>query len=276
MTGRPMVAAEGLRVAYGAGPVVDGVDLRVMAGEWVSILGPNGSGKTTLLRAIGSYLQPVDGAVSVAGRGAASYGRRELARMLAAVGVDLPAEFPLSVSDFVMLGRIPHGSGWGWTAGRDQAVVEHALEQTGMTRFADRPLDRLSAGERQRALLARALAQEPAVLLLDEPTAHLDIHRQVETLDMLAQFKARNGLTVIAVLHDINLAALYSDRLVLMRDGRVVAEGPPADTLTRENVERVFGCRVAIQRHPERPVPQVVVLGARPAGASRSGAETGG
>lgn len=274
MTARVMLAAGGLRVAYGGGVVLDQVDLRVRAGEWVTILGPNGSGKTTLLRAIGAYLEPLAGSVHVDGRPAASYRREELARIMAAVGVNVPGDFPLAVSEFVMLGRIPHAPGWGSPGSRDHQAVARALEQTGTATLADRSLDQLSAGERQRALVARALAQEPAVLLLDEPTVHLDICRQVEMLDLLARLRAATGLTILAVLHDINLAALYSDRLVLMRDGRPVAAGPPARVLTAETLEAVFGCRVAVQPHPLRPVPQVLVIPGEAAGPAGETAET--
>lgn len=268
------VAVTGLRVGYGGRLVLDGVDLRVGPGQWVSILGPNGSGKTTLLRAVGAYLKPVSGTVTVDGRPAASFGRRELARLLAAVGVDLPPDFPLAVGEYVMLGRIPHSSGWGWEDACDRQAVARALEQTGTAGLADRPMDRLSAGERQRAQLARALAQEPAVLLLDEPTVHLDISRQVELLDLLQRLRSETGLTVLAVLHDINLAALYSDLLVLMRDGRPVASGPPARVLTAETLEAVYGCPVVVQRHPLCPVPQVFVIPGRAAGAAGPAAET--
>ena len=256
-----VIEVAGIRVAYAAEPVLDGLSLAVAEGEWLGILGPNGSGKTTLLRTLSGYLPARAGHVLIEGRPVAAYGARERALRLAAVGSGFTAEVPLTVAEYVALGRTPHLAGpWGRERAGDWEAVRAALERVGVAGLAGRPVAELSAGERQRVVLARALAQEPRILLLDEPTSHLDIGHQVEVMDLLDRLRRSLGLTLVAVLHDLNLAALYCDRLLLLREGRVLAAGSPAEVLTPARLREAYGCDVLVQRHPVAGVPQVVLL----------------
>ncbi|HEY8414629.1 MAG TPA: ABC transporter ATP-binding protein [Thermaerobacter sp.] len=264
-----IIEVEGVRIAYESEPVLDGLSLRVRPGEWLGILGPNGSGKTTLLRAISGYLPARAGHVLIDGRPLAAYTPGERARRMAAVGAELPTEVPLRVLEYVALGRTPHLGGWGREGPRDWQIIGQAMERAGVTALAERPLSRLSAGERQKVMIARALAQEPRILLVDEPTSHLDIRHQMDIMDLFADLRARLGLTLIAVLHDINLASLYCDRLVLLREGRVFAAGEPACVITAECIRQVYGCDVLVQPHPTAGVPQVMLMRTGRAGTPR-------
>lgn len=255
-----VIEVAGVRIGYGAEPVLDGFSLRVGPGEWLGILGPNGSGKTTLLRAISGYLPARAGHVLIEGRPLAAYSSSERARRMAAVGADLPLDVPLRVVEYVALGRTPHLGGWGREGPRDWRAVGEAMERAGVAALAERPITRLSAGERQKVMIARALAQEPRILLVDEPTSHLDIRHQMEIMDLFADLRDRLGLTLIAVLHDINLASLYCDRLVLLREGRVFAAGEPARVITAECIRQVYGCDVLVHPHPTAGVPQVMLM----------------
>ena len=257
----------GVRVGYAATPVLDGVTLEVGAGEWLAVAGPNGSGKTTLLRTLSGYLRPQAGWVRLEGTDLAAWRPTARARRLAVAGVESGPGSGLTVAEYVALGRTPHLEGlWGWEGPRDREAVARALAWVGLADQAHRPLDVLSAGQRQKALLARALAQEPAVLLLDEPTNHLDLRHQVEIMDLLDGLRRRLGLTLVAVLHDLNLAALYCQRLVLMEAGRVVAAGPPAQVMRPDVLGRVYGCPVLVVPHPRLGVPQVALLPGGPSG----------
>ncbi|MCB9546248.1 MAG: ABC transporter ATP-binding protein [Myxococcales bacterium] len=248
-----MIAAHQLAVPFGLAP---GLDLAIEAGERVAILGPNGAGKTTLIRALAG-LQPLRGGeVRLDGRPLTAWSARERARRLAWVPQDTDAAPDFTVGEVVALGRLPWRRGWRGPTPADAAAIARALEHAGLTALADRPLARLSGGERQRVVFARALAQTPAVLLLDEPTAHLDLAHRAGLLARLAGTDA--SLTVVAVLHDVNLAALYFPRLVLIAGGRVLADGAPADVLTPALLEAAYGVPVRVLPHPETGTPQVL------------------
>lgn len=253
------IELDGVRVAYAAREAVAGVTLRVESGEWLGILGPNGAGKTTLLRVLGGYLRTAGGRVALLGRPLAAYPAAQRARVLAAAGSEPPGEFAFTVAEYVLLGRTPHAGSWWLDAPADWEEVYRALDLTGTVPLAGRRLDELSSGERQRVHLARALAQRPRVLLLDEPTAHLDLQHQVEVMQLLERLRAREGLTVVAALHDLNLAALYCRRLVLMDGGRVYAAGEPAEVLREDHLRAVYRCPVRVVAHPEAGVPQVLL-----------------
>lgn len=254
---RAILEVAGVHCAYDAHPVLSGVTFRMAPGDVVAVVGPNGSGKTTLLRVVARALRPSAGAVYLDGRDVRQQSGTAVARVLAVVQQDPLPEVGFTVEELVMLGRLPHQNGWAGSRPADLEAVARALEQTGTTHLAERAADRLSGGERQKVLLARALAQEPRVLLLDEPTAHLDIQHQVEVMDLLGRLAAERGLTVLAVFHDLNLAAGYARRCILMAEGRIRAMGPPGDVLTRENLEAVYGCPVAVGRHPVTGAPVV-------------------
>ncbi|MFD7712612.1 ABC transporter ATP-binding protein [Streptomyces sp. NPDC059785] len=230
--------------------VVDGVTLVLRPGETVGLLGPNGSGKSTLLRLLAGVLAPSAGVVTLDGRPLRRTGRRAVARRVATVDQHSHTQTELTVRDVVALGRIPHRSAWSSATAEDARAVTAALERTGLTDRAGQSWHTLSGGERQRTQIARALAQEPRELLLDEPTNHLDIQHQLDLLDLVAGLP----VTTVIALHDLNIAAMYCDRLLVLRDGRAVAEGTPADVLTPSLIERVYGVRAEVTAEPGHPV----------------------
>ena len=256
----PALDVRGVEFSYGRGPVLRGIEVEIGAGERVALIGPNGSGKTTLLRLMSGFLRPDRGEVRLGGTLLTQYSRRELARRVAVVPQTLEVPFAFTVEELVLMGRTPYMSPWGGPGPRDVTVVREAMERMGVSFLEDRLYPELSGGERQRVVLALALAQEPQILLLDEPTAHLDINHQVEVLDLVHVLNRESGLTVVAAMHDLNLAALYFQRLLLLEGGRIVADGPPQEVLEAQRIARAFGAEVRIQPHPVRGVPQVILL----------------
>ena len=222
------------------------VDVRVAPGEMLAILGPNGSGKTTLLRLMSGLLRPDGGRLRVLEQDPARGSRRELARRLAVVGQQAELGFPYSVLEVVLMGRAPHLEGFHLENAQDLAAAESALEATGLVHLAGRRFDTLSSGERQRVVVARALAQAPEVLLLDEPAAHLDIRQQTSLYDLMADLNRTRGLTVVSVLHDLNLASLYFGRVAMLRAGRLAALGAPEDVITYTSIREVFDTDVYV------------------------------
>jgi len=239
----PIVQMTGVDFAYGARPALREVAFSAREGEFVGLLGPNGAGKSTLIRLVAGLLAPGAGAVRLGGLDPHAAPRRQVARVCALVPQEPRLDWPFTVRQAVMMGRAAHQGLLALPGKYDVGAVEGALSACDLTRLADRRLDALSGGERRRVFFARALAQEPRVLLLDEPTAFLDLAHQVAAMEM-ARVAARGGLCVVAVLHDLNQAAAACDRLVVMDAGRVVAEGPPAEVLTAERVTQVWGVPV--------------------------------
>jgi len=264
--------ARNLSFAYFHQPVLREVSLTLRLGERVGLIGPNGSGKTTLLRLLSGVLPPSQGEVSLDGLALRRLSRQEIARRIAVVPQELLVPFAFTVQEMVAMGRLPHAAR-GWKAllrgenKDDRRAVEAALLATGTVDLADRLFNELSGGERQRVMIALALAQEPEVLLLDEPTVHLDLAHQVEVLELIARLNVEHGLTVLAVLHDLNLAALYFPRLVLLERGQIVGEGEPAQVLSEETIARVFGAAVRVVPHPTADRPHIIVLPSGPAKA---------
>lgn len=244
-------------------PAVDGVSIDVPAGACTAVLGPNGSGKSTLLRLLLGTLAPAAGEVELDDRPVAAWKRGEIARTVGVVPQGEEATFPTSVRELVAMGRYPHLGPWRREGERDRRAIERAMQRCDVLAFAHRPVSTLSGGERQRVRVARALAQEPAALALDEPTAALDVSHEMAIFELLREL-GRGGTTVLLVTHNLNLAARYADRLVLLDRGRVAATGTPAEVLTREAIERVYGWPVRIGRHegpgPDEGAPQVVPL----------------
>ncbi|WP_020134901.1 ABC transporter ATP-binding protein [Streptomyces sp. 351MFTsu5.1] len=229
--------------------VVDGVTLALRPGETVGLLGPNGSGKSTLLRLLAGVLAPTAGVVALDGRPLPEVGRRATARRIATVEQHADTGTELTVQDVVALGRIPHRRAWTPPTAADAAAVTEALARTGLTDRAAQSWHTLSGGERQRAQIARALAQQPRELLLDEPTNHLDIQHQLDLLTLVVSLP----VTTVIALHDLNLAAMYCDRLLVLREGRAVAEGTPAEVLTPALIEQVYGVRAEVTHDPGHP-----------------------
>lgn len=254
---------EGATLGYRGGPVVRAVDLELPPGGFVGLIGPNASGKTTLLKAMSRVLRPRQGRATLDGEDLWRLPPMAVARSVAAVAQGLPPAFPLLAQELVLMGRLPHLRRFQGEGPRDLAVARRALSLTGTLPLADRSLAELSGGERQRLSIARALAQEPKYLLLDEPTAHLDINYKVELLDLLRRLNRVEGMAVLVILHDLNLAALYCDQLVLLRDGRVHARGSPEAVLLASHLQEVYGSHTVISRHPIRGVPQVTLVPGR-------------
>ncbi|MFN7974222.1 MAG: ABC transporter ATP-binding protein [Acidobacteriota bacterium] len=230
---------------YGATPVVDGVSVEARPGQLLGILGPNGSGKTTLLRLMIGILRPTRGSVTLGGRAIDGIPRRELARQVALVPQDSTVDFPFTVTELVLLGRTPHLPVLGLESPRDVTAAEKAMDACGVRSFASRSVHELSGGELRRVLIARALAQETPVLLLDEPTGGLDIHHQVAIFELLRR-EARAGRTVVVVVHDLNLAACYCDALVLLKSGRALAQGGVEEVLSYRIVREAYGVDVYV------------------------------
>ena len=257
----PGLVAEALTLGYGDRAVVEGLDLALAPGRITSIVGANGCGKSTLLRALARLLRPREGRLLLDGAPLADYRSRELARLLGLLPQSPVAPEGIVVSDLVGRGRHPHQRAMSRWSARDTEAVAAALEATGIADLADRPVDELSGGQRQRVWIAMALAQETDVLLLDEPTTFLDVAHQIEVLDLLADLNAERGTTIVMVLHDLNLAARYSDVLVAVRDGRVRACGPPEDVLDPELVRDVFGLESRVIPDPVSGTPLVLPVG---------------
>lgn len=239
------IALDGVTVTLGGRTVVRDVTTTVGVGEWVALIGPNGAGKTTLLRAVAGLVRH-DGAVSLLGAPAAGLGRRERARRLAVVPQEPETPPWLTVAEYVLLGRTPHLGSLAREGAADREAAARALARLDLLPFSDRTLGTLSGGERQRVVVARALAQEASIVLLDEPTAALDIGHQQQALELLDALRVSEGLTLVAAMHDLTLAAQYADRIILLGEGRVVADGPPADVLTEPLLAEHYGASVRV------------------------------
>lgn len=245
-----LLAAKNLSFRYGEREVLAGVDLRVGEGELSVLLGPNGAGKSTLLKLFSGLLRPQDGEVTVLGRAPSSYGRREMARILSVVGQDPPLDFPMSVEEYVMLGRFPHQGFFDAGTVEDLREVERALAMTGLAELRGRGLHEISAGERQRATVARAIAQGARAMLLDEPTAYLDIYHRVAFFEIITRLKETCGVGALVASHDLSLCAEYGERIFLLSGGRVKADGTPEEVLTPENILAAFGVTALCDRNP--------------------------
>jgi ABC-type cobalamin/Fe3+-siderophores transport system ATPase subunit len=248
-----VIELRGVTVAYRGRPALRDVDLQVSAGERVALVGPNGAGKSTLLRAITGVAEPVVGEVRLAGERVAGLERGRVARHLAVVPQQATLPFSTRVEELVALGRLPHEDAIRGPRPADRAAVAAAIERVGVGHLLGRDVRELSLGERQLVLIALAVAQAAPILVLDEPTVHLDLRHQVGTMELLVDLNERDGVTVVAVLHDLGLAALFFPRVVLVDRGRVAADGPPLEVLSDERIREVFGVDPAIVRLPSMP-----------------------
>jgi iron complex transport system ATP-binding protein len=241
------VAVRGLNLFYGQRRILREIELSVAVGEFLVLIGPNGTGKTSLLKAMAG-LVPAEGEIAILGHPLAEYSRRQLARELAVVPQLTTSDFPFTVAETVLMGRSPHLGLLELEGSEDSRLARQAMEFTEIAHLAGRRLDELSGGERQRVLIARAICQQPRIILLDEPTASLDPAHQVRILDLLEQLRRQQGMTVLMVSHDLNLAAMYGGRLALMSEGRITGVGTPAEVLTVERLEACYGCRMEVAR----------------------------
>ncbi len=251
------LAAAGVSGGYGPTVVIDQVDIEIPDGSFTAIIGPNACGKSTLLRMLAKLLSPRAGAVLLDGADVRSYATKEFARRLGLLPQTPLAPEGITVTDLVGRGRYPHQSVFSQWSRRDEEAVERAMAATRVADLADRHLDELSGGQRQRVWIAMALAQETPLLLLDEPTTYLDVAHQFEVLELIDRLRAE-GRTIVAVLHDLNHAARFADHLIAMRDGRILAQGPPSELITAETVERVFGLRSRVIPDPDTGTPVVL------------------
>ncbi|HEX6400454.1 MAG TPA: ABC transporter ATP-binding protein, partial [Actinomycetota bacterium] len=259
MSPEPLLELSGIRAGYGDLEVLRAVSLSVRRGEVVGLVGPNGCGKTTLVRVASRALAPSAGTVRVSGRDPYAVSARQAARLVAVVPQDVIPAFPFHVLDFVLMGRAPYLSRWVGGGPEDWARAREAMAAVGVQHLADRPMDELSGGERRRAVLAQALAQDAPVLLLDEPTTHLDVRHVVEFHAIVRRLAAERGVAVVAVLHDLTLAAALADRLVAMSAGEVVADGAPEEVVTRSLLRSVYGVHADVETSTATGRPAVVL-----------------
>lgn len=248
--------ADAISLDRGGRLIIDGIDCTVEAGSFTALIGPNGAGKSTLLHLIAGVDPLTSGTLALGGRDARALRRRDRARFTALVEQQADTDLELDVLDVVLLGRTPHLPLLGGPGAKDAEIAEVALQRAGALAYIDRRFQELSGGERQRVLLARALAQEPTLLLMDEPTNHLDIQAQLHTLGLMRSL-AHGGVAVLAALHDLTLAARHADQVIVLDHGRVVASGPPAETLTPELIELVYKVRADVMPHPVDGTPLI-------------------
>jgi iron complex transport system ATP-binding protein len=259
------LSVDGIDCSYNSTQVLKDVRLQVGRGDFVGIIGPNGSGKTTLLKAISATLKPAKGAILLEDVDVHSIKKLDLAKKMAVVPQETSILFDFTAFDIVMMGRNPHVDRFRFETSKDVAAVKKAMKLAGCLEFAQREVGSLSAGERQRVAIARAIAQEPSVMLLDEPTSHLDINFQLETMALLRDLSDNAKLTVIAVFHDLNLAARYCRTLIILKDGKILAAGNCADVFTKENIKKAYGVDVDVRYHPLTQSPYIIPL--RPSGS---------
>lgn len=254
-----MLIVEGLHKSYPNRKVLRGVNLAVSPGEMLGVLGPNGSGKTTLIRLLTGEEPFDEGEVWLDGRPLSAWSQREKAKRLAVLPQEGLPSVPFTVKEVVEMGRHPHQGFWPWEGEGDQQVVEKVLQETGLEADGDRQVDQLSGGERQRVAIAKAMAQRPRVLILDEPTTFLDIAHQLGMLDWIRSWSQKEGVAVLIVLHDLNLAALYCDRLLMLKGGVCFVQGTPSDVLTPDRIREVYGVEPVLTQHPITHAPQVLL-----------------
>lgn len=255
-----MLKLEGVSFRYPGTFELREVNLEIARGAFVSLIGPNGSGKTTLLRLMAGGLEPQEGKVLLQEVEMRRLSPRERAHRLGVILSDQHFEFPFLVREVVAMGRYPHLRSWrGMTAG-DWEIVRHSLRLTHTESLQERPISQLSSGERQRVLIARALAQQPRILLLDEPNAHLDVHHQIETFRLLHRLNQEQQMTVVVVLHDLTAAAAFSRQVLLLHQGQVVCQGTPWEVITEDNIRQTYGVEVRVRPSPSGGFPQVSYL----------------
>ena len=252
---------ERVSFAYRERAVLHEVSLDVAAGQRFGLLGPTGSGKSTLVRLLSGVLRPGGGRIMLGDRALAELSPRELARRVAVVPQETALDFPFTVLEVVLMGRAPHLGGFGFEGDRDLEAAERAMARTGVGELAGRFFHELSGGEKQRVVIARALAQEPEILLLDEPTTFLDIRHVVEIFELLCELSETHGVTLVVVLHDLNLAALYLNRLAFLKAGRVIASGDPETVLDYRTIRDVYETDVYVHRNELTGTLNVLPLG---------------
>jgi len=257
---KPLLQVENLCGGYGKTTVLKDISLEIRKGEFLGIIGPNGSGKSTLLRLMSRALAPQKGDIFFEGQNIHRMNLKKLYQKIAFVSQNPWAGLSFSVFEMVLMGRIPHLNRLQLETKKDFAAAERALLLTDTQQFQDKRIDELSAGERQRVMIAKALAQEPTLLFLDEPTSNLDIGHQIQILDLLKSLNRQNNLTVVLVLHDLNLASEYCDRLILLDRGIICRRGTPSEVLTYQNIEEVYQTVVVVKTNPMSGKPYIILV----------------
>ena len=253
----------GLSHAFGEVPVLENLTFQVRRGEFFVIIGPNGSGKTTLLKLFAGILSPTAGRIGVLDRPIGNYKRKALARTIALVPQNISVDFPFTVAEVVRMGRAPHLGLLGLEAENDFTVAARAMDFTEVTHLAGRRLSQLSGGECQRVFIARAICQQTDIILLDEPTAALDLAHQTRIMDLMETLQREKNTTIVMVSHDVNLAAMYGNHLLLLKDGRIVRHGTAAEVLTIETLQQAYGCPLLVDTGPLGDFPRVTPLPGR-------------
>lgn len=255
-----LLETEGVAFAYGSKTVLDDVSIQVEEGDFLGIIGPNGSGKTTLLKVLNGVAEPSKGRVLFRRKPIRTFPGKELARSMGVVAQEYAFSYPFTVREIVLMGRYAHMSHLGFESSHDMEVALRSMCSTDTEHLADRKFHELSGGERQRVIIARALAQEPQIILFDEPTAFLDIRHQIEFFDFIWELNRNTGVTIVAVSHDINLAAQYCEKMILVSNGRVFKMGRPDEVVTEDSVFQVYGKRVLLDRNPLTGRPRITLL----------------
>jgi iron complex transport system ATP-binding protein len=255
-----MIEVNSISFRYHEDWVLQEVSFRVEKGEFVGVIGPNGSGKTTLLKILYRLLAPQHGEILFELVPMKKMDRADIAKRIAVVAQETHLLFPFTVLETVLMGRSPYLGDLMFESERDVEIARKAMEWTNILPLSERPMDELSGGERKRVFIARALAQEPEVILLDEPTANLDIHHQIDFLDLILALNRERGLTIVMASHDMNTASEFCDRLILLQGGRIFQMGTPEEVITRENIESVYGCEVWIDQHPISGMPRISLM----------------
>jgi iron complex transport system ATP-binding protein len=255
-----MIDLRSVSFRYRQGWVLQDLSFRIERGEFIGVIGPNGSGKSTLLKTLCRLLSPQKGEVLLDLTPLKEMSQREIARKIAVVPQEAYSLFPFRVIEMVLMGRSPYLGHLMFEGTKDLEIAKRAMDWTETLSIGGRFIDELSGGERKRVFIARALAQEPEVILLDEPTANLDIHHQVDFLNLILSLNREKGLTIVMASHDLNIASEYCDRLILLREGRVYKMGPSREVITRKNIEEVYGCEVWVDENPISGMPRITLL----------------
>ena len=255
-----MIKVNSVSFRYRENWVLRDLSFQVDKGEFIGVIGPNGSGKTTLLKLLYRLLSPQSGEVLLDGRPLREMARADIARKIAVVAQETQLLFPFRVMEVVLTGRSPYLGHMMFESQHDLDIARKAMAWTDVLPFSERPVDELSGGERKRVFIARALAQEPDIILLDEPTASLDIHHQIDFLDLILTLNRERRLTIVMASHDMNLASEFCHRLILLRQGKIFKIGTPEEVITRENIETVYGCRVWVDKNPVSGMPRISLM----------------
>ena len=251
---------EAVRAGYGDREILKGFSAKIDRGEFVGLIGANGAGKSTLLKCLSGLLPVTDGRILVEGRDNAALKQRERARMVAVVPQSFAIDYDFLVEEIVLMGRNPYLSYRDRESERDYAIVEEAMKMTGTLSFKGRLFNELSGGEKQRVIIARAIAQEPDIILLDEPTSALDIHHQIEVMELIEHLNKKRGVTVVAVLHDVNLASRYCGRLIMLQGGQVLADGVPSAVVVEENLRHIYKMKMVVRENPMFNKPEIIPI----------------